>query len=64
MVVVIEGDHVTVEPEPGSEERSGPGYGAVPITPGESVLLHKGATEVAVNSGSVRYRDIQIELLG
>lgn len=64
VVVVVEGDHVSVEPGPHSDERSGAGYGATPVTPGESIFLHKGATEVAINSGSLRYRDIQIELLG
>ena len=64
VVVVVEGDHITVEPGPGSEERSGEGYGSVPVAAGESVFLHKGATEVAINSGVLRYRDIQVELLG
>lgn len=63
VIVVVEGDHVTVEPAPGSEGRSGEGYGAVAVTPGEAVALHGGATEVAINSGKLRYRDIQIELL-
>ena len=61
VVVVVEGDH---EPAEASEERSGAGYGSVEVTPGESVFLHKGATEVAINSGARRYRDIQVELLG
>ena len=30
---------------------------------GSDVFLRKGGTEVAVNSGAVRYRDVQIELL-
>ena len=63
VVVVVEGDHVTVEPASGSDERSGEGYGSLAVTPGEAVLLHRGATEVAINSGKLRYRDIQIELL-
>ena len=64
VVVVVEGDRVTVEPAETSEERSGDGYGSVAVTPGQSVFLRKGATEVAANSGVRRYRDIQIELLG
>ena len=63
VVVVVEGDHITVEPAGRSEERSGPGYGSASVTPGESIFLHKGATEVAINSGVLRYRDIQVELL-
>ena len=63
VVVVVEGDHVTVEPAEMPEDRSGPGYGSVEVTPGQSIFLRKGATEVAVNSGVRRYRDIQIELL-
>ena len=63
VIVVCEGDHVTVQPVPGSEERSGEGYGALVVTPGEAVALHGGATEVAINSGKIRYRDIQIEFL-
>ena len=56
IVVVVEGDHVTVEPlEAGSK--------SAPVAPGHSVFLRKGGTEVAVNSGAVRYRDVQIELL-
>ncbi|MCY3617634.1 MAG: hypothetical protein OXH67_00940 [Acidimicrobiaceae bacterium] len=56
IVVVVEGDHVTVEPlEAGSK--------SAPVVPGHSVFLRKGGTEVAVNSGAVRYRDVQIELL-
>ena len=62
--VVVEGDHVTVEPAESSEERSGDGYGSVEVEPGQSVFLHKGATEVAINSGARLYRDIQVELLG
>ncbi len=61
IVVIVEGDHVTVEPlgaaESGSEPKS------ARVSPGHSVFLHKGDTEVAINSGAVRYRDIQIELL-
>lgn len=64
VVVVVEGDHVTVEPAEASEERSGDGYGSVAVEPGQSVFLHKGATEVAINSGARLYRDIQVELLG
>ena len=56
VVVVVEGDHVTVEPL-----EAAPKSGSV--TPGHSVFLRKGGTEVAVNSGAVRYRDVQIELL-
>ena len=63
IIVVVEGDHVTVEPAEPNEERSGPGYGSVSVEPGESIFLHKGATEVAINSGVLRYRDVQIELL-
>lgn len=62
-VVVVEGDHVTVEPGAGSDERSGEGYGSAAVSPGECIFLHKGATEIAINSGLLRYRDIQIELL-
>ncbi len=61
IVVVVEGDHVTVEPlgtgETGSDSKSSS------VAPGHSVFLRKGGTEVAVNSGAVRYRDVQIELL-
>ena len=64
VVIVVEGDHISVEPAEQSDERSGPGYGSVDVTPGESIFLHKGATEVAINSGVLRYRDVQIELLG
>ena len=64
VVVVVEGDRVTVEPAETSGERSGDGCGSVAVTPGQSVFLRKGATEVAANSGVRRYRDIQIELLG
>ena len=56
IVVVVEGDQVTVEPlEAGAK--------SAPVAPGHSVFLRKGGTEVAVNSGAVRYRDVQIELL-
>jgi len=55
-IVVVEGDHVTVEPlEAGAK--------SAPVTPGHSVFLRKGGTEAAANSGAVRYRDVQIELL-
>ena len=64
VVVVVEGDHVDVEPVGASKERSDSGYVSRSITPGESVLLRRGATEVAINSGVLRYRDVQIELLG
>jgi predicted metal-dependent enzyme (double-stranded beta helix superfamily) len=56
IVVVVEGDHVTVEPL-GDNSKS------ASVAPGHSVLLRKGGTEVAANSGAVRYRDVQIELL-
>ena len=56
VVVVVEGDRVTVEP-------LGAGSKSASVTPGHSVFLRKGDTEVAVNSGVVRYRDVQIELL-
>ena len=36
VVVVVEGDHVTVEPAEASEERSGDGYGSVEVTPGRA----------------------------
>ena len=63
VVVVVEGDHATVEPlEPGGEG-PGPGPKSTNVAPGQSVFLRKGDTEVAVNSGAVRYRDVQIELL-
>jgi len=56
VVVVVEGDQVTVEPlEAGAK--------SAPVAPGHSVFLRKGGTEVAVNSGAARYRDVQIELL-
>ena len=61
VVVVVEGDHATVEPlEEGAE---GSGSKSADVTPGQSVFLRRGSTEVAVNSGAVRYRDVQIELL-
>ena len=62
VVVVVEGDRVTVEPlgsgDDGSDSKSSN------VAPGQSVFLRKGGTEVAVNSGVGRYRDVQIELLG
>lgn len=61
VVVVVEGDHVTVEPLESGED--GPGSKSASVTPGQSILLRKGGTEVAVNSGVERYRDVQIELL-
>ena len=61
IVVVVEGDQVTVEPLATGGEGSGSKSSGV--APGHSVFLRKGGTEVAVNSGSVRYRDVQIELL-
>ena len=61
IVVVVEGDHVTVELlEMGDD---GSGSKSAQVTPGHSVFLRKGGTEVAFNSGVVRYRDVQIELL-
>jgi len=55
-IVVVEGDHVTVEPlEAGAK--------SAPVTPGHSVFLRKGGTEASANSVAVRYRDVQIELL-
>lgn len=56
VVVVVEGDHVTLEPLEAASK-------SAPVAPGHSVFLRKGGTEVAVNSGVVRYRDVQIELL-
>lgn len=56
IVVVVEGDRVTVEPLEAVPK-------SAPVMPGHSVFLRKGGTEVAVNSGAVRYRDVQIELL-
>ncbi len=56
IVVVVEGDHVTVEPLEADSK-------SAPVTPGHSVFLRKGGTEVAANSGAARYRDVQIELL-
>ena len=63
VVVVVEGDHVTVEPLEAGGDGSGSGPKSANVTPGQSVFLCKGGTEVAVNSGAVRYRDVQIELL-
>ena len=61
IVVVVEGDRVTVEPIETGED--GSGSKSASVAPGHSVFLRKGGTEVAVNSGAVRYRDVQIELL-
>ena len=64
VVVVVAGDHIDVAPVGASKERADSGHLSRSITPGESVFLRKGATEVAINSGALRYRDVQIELLG
>ena len=61
VVVVVEGDRVTVEPLEDGDSRSG--AKSAEVTPGQSIFLRKGGTEVAVNSGAVRYRDVQVELL-
>ncbi len=61
VVVVVEGDRVTVEPLEDGDGRSG--AKSAEVTPGQSIFLRKGGTEVAVNSGAVRYRDVQVELL-
>lgn len=63
IVVVVEGDQVTVEPLAAGEDGPESGSKSAGVAPGHSVFLRKGGTEVAVNSGSVRYRDVQIELL-
>ena len=63
VVVVVEGDHVTVEPAEGNADTPDSGPKSARVAPGQSVFLRKGATEVAINSGVLRYRDIQIELL-
>ena len=62
VVVVVEGDHVTVEPLEDGD--GGSGSKSSTVTPGQSIFLRKGSTEVALNSGAARYRDVQIELLG
>ena len=62
VVVIVEGDHATVEPVDEVTGEPGPAFSAA-MEPGKCVSLRKGATEVAINSGTRRYRDIQIELL-
>ena len=64
IVVVVQGDHATVEPADKNGQPSDSGRVSRSVTAGESVFLPRGGTEVAINSGVLRYRDIQIELLG
>lgn len=61
LVVVVEGERVAVEPEPDSTgeqnelvENDG--------NPGDAVFFARCGPETLVNIGSVRYRDIEIEL--
>lgn len=63
IVVIVEGDRVAVQKLQAGSGMLDPDYQSSEVTPGRSVFLRKGATEVAINEGAVRYRDVQIELL-
>ena len=63
VVVIVEGDRVAVQKLQAGSGALDPDYKSSEVTPGRSVFLRKGATEVAINEGAVRYRDVQIELL-
>lgn len=62
VIVMVDGDrigiheHITHAGTPG-------GFREAPVDVGRAISLPAGGTETAVNVGTTRYRDIQIELL-
>ena len=60
-IVVVSGDHVTVDCLGNLEGLSADGYGAAKVEQGDSYYLRAGSTEVAENTGTKTYRDIQVE---
>jgi beta-alanine degradation protein BauB len=62
VVVLVEGDRVGIHEHRTSAGEPG-GYREADVTPGQAFRLRAGGIETAVNAGSVRYRDIEIEFL-
>ena len=60
-IVVVSGDHVTVDCLANLEGLPADGYGAAKVKQGDSFYLCAGSTEVAKNTGTKTYRDIQVE---
>ena len=60
-IVVVSGDHITVDCVGNLEGLPADGYGATKVEQGDSYYLCSGSTEVAKNTGSKTYRDIQVE---
>lgn len=58
LIVLVAGDRIMAVPGPGSERAPREAV----VTPGRTVFLRGGETEWAVNTGSVEYREILIEL--
>ena len=62
IVVLIEGDRIAVQPEPDSRGTHSE-YREAEVEPGRAVFIPAGGVETAINVGTKRYRDIEIELL-
>ena len=62
VVVMIEGDRVGIHEHRLPDGTDG-GYREGEVTPGKAIFIPKGGVETAVNPGTMRYRDIEIELL-
>ncbi len=62
VVILMEGDRVGIHEHVLSDGTPG-GYREADVVAGTVIPLRKGGTETAVNPGTRRYRDIEIELL-
>jgi beta-alanine degradation protein BauB len=62
VIVQVAGDRMALRTE--SEGGGVPGYREADVVAGAVHVLPAGATETAINIGSLVYRDIEIELLG
>ena len=66
LMICVEGDKVAGNATPGQ----GDPYGAagdfvdIPTRPGHTLFVDRGVHETAVNTGTTRYRNVIVELLG
>ena len=65
VMICIEGDKVAGKATPGQDSPYGPAgdFVDIPTFPGHSLYVEGGVTETAVNTGTMPYRNILVELL-
>ncbi len=65
VMICIEGDQVAGKAAPGQDSPYGPAgdFVDIPTGPGHTLFVEGGVSETAVNTGTLPYRNILVELL-